>query len=154
MTTHPTYTQARLDSAVTTYPLPSLAGLLAVTLQWMSAVRRLPWLLVPLALAAALLAACSADNVDPAAAATVKADRVVAKDNRFDPVAVEVPAGTTITWSFEDRGTPHDVTGGGWKSGEPQSEGSYSHAFDRPGTYPYRCTLHAGMDGRVVVTGS
>jgi plastocyanin len=121
---------------------------------WMSAMRRLPLMLVPLALAAALLASCSADNVDPAAAATVKADRVEAKDNRFDPVAVEVPAGTTVTWSFEDGGTPHDVTGDGWKSGEPQSEGSYSHAFDRPGTYPYRCTLHAGMDGRVVVTGS
>jgi plastocyanin len=63
-------------------------------------------------------------------------------------------AGTTVTWSFEDGSTPHDVTGDGWKSGEPRSEGGYGHAFDRPGTYPYRCTLHAGMDGRVVVTGS
>jgi plastocyanin len=109
-------------------------------------------LVLPL-LAAALLAACSADRVNPAEAAPVKASKVVAKDNRFDPVAVEVAAGTTVTWSFEDGGTPHDVTGEGWKSGKPQSEGSFTHAFDQPGTYDYRCTLHGGMDGRVVVTG-
>jgi plastocyanin len=109
-------------------------------------------LVLPL-LAVALLAACSADRVDPAEAAPVKADQVVVKDNRFDPVAAEVPAGTKVTWSFEDGGTPHDVTGEGWKSGEPQSEGTFTHTFDQPGTYDYRCTLHGGMDGRVVVTG-
>jgi plastocyanin len=49
---------------------------------------------------------------------------------------------------------PHDVTGEGWKSGDPQSEGTFRHAFDRPGTYDYRCTLHGGMEGRVVVTGT
>jgi plastocyanin len=109
-------------------------------------------LVLPL-LAAAVLAACSADRVNPADATPVKTSEVVAKDNRFDPVAVEVPAGTTVTWRFEDGGTPHDVTGEGWKSGEPQSDGSFTHTFDQPGTYGYRCTLHGGMDGRVVVTG-
>jgi plastocyanin len=104
-------------------------------------------------LAAALLAACSTDTVDPAGATPLKADRVIVKDNRFDPVAVEVPAGTTVTWSFQDGGTPHDVTGEGWKSGKPQREGTFTRAFDQPGTYAYRCTLHRGMDGRVVVTG-
>jgi plastocyanin len=110
-------------------------------------------LLLPL-LAAVVLAACSGGGDDPAAAAPVKTSEVVAKDNRFDPVAVEVPAGTTVTWRFEDGGTPHDVTGDGWKSGDPQSKGTFRHAFDRPGTYAYRCTLHGGMDGRVVVTGA
>jgi plastocyanin len=110
-------------------------------------------LILPL-LAAALLAACSADRVDPADATPVKTSEVVAKDNRFDPVAVEVPAGATVTWRFEDGSVPHDVTGEGWKSGDPQSEGTFRHAFDRPGTYDYRCTLHGGMEGRVVVTGT
>jgi plastocyanin len=110
-------------------------------------------LLVPL-LAAAVLAACMpAGGGDPADAAPVKTGEVVAKDNRFDPVAVEVPAGTTVTWRFEDGSVPHDVTGDGWKSGEPQSEGTFQRAFDRPGTYDYRCTIHNGMEGRVVVTG-
>ena len=109
-------------------------------------------LLLPL-LAAAVLAACSPAGGDPADATLVKTSEVVAKDNRFDPVAVEVPAGTSVTWSFQDGGTPHDVTGEGWKSGEPQSDGTFTHTFDQPGTYGYRCTLHGGMDGRVVVVG-
>jgi plastocyanin len=109
-------------------------------------------LLAPL-LAAVVLAACSAGGPDPAAAAPVRTGEVVAKGNRFDPVAVEVPAGTEVTWRFEDGGTPHDVTGDGWKSGDPQSKGTFRHTFDAPGTYDYRCTLHSGMEGRVVVTG-
>jgi plastocyanin len=121
-----------------------------------TAVRRLTALLAPLGLAAAVvLAGCSGgDGVDPATTTPVKTGKVVAKDNRFGPVAVEVPAGTTVTWSFEDGSVPHDVTGEGWKSGKPQDKGSFTHAFDQPGAYSYRCTLHNGMDGRVVVTGA
>ena len=32
--------------------------------------------------------------------------------------------------------------------------GTFAHTFDRPGTYPYRCTVHDGMTGRVVVTAA
>jgi plastocyanin len=110
-------------------------------------------LLLPV-LAVVVLAACSSGGGDSVAAATpVKASEVVAKDNRFDPVAVEVPAGTTVTWRFDDGGTPHNVKGDGFAS-ENQSDGTFRHRFDAAGTYDYRCTLHSGMDGRVVVTGS
>ncbi len=122
----------------------------------MSAVRRLPALLAPLALAAAVvLAGCAgSDDGGADAAPVVGVTEVAAKDNQFGPPAIQVPAGTTVTWRFQDGLIPHDVTGEGWKSGEPQREGSYTHTFDQVGTYPYRCTLHDGMDGRVVVTGS
>ena len=110
-------------------------------------------LLLPV-LAVVVLAACMpAGGSDPADAAPVKTGEVVAKDNRFDPVAVEVPAGTTVTWRFEDGSVPHNVKGDGFES-RTQSSGSYRHRFDAPGTYAYRCTLHSGMKGRVVVTGS
>jgi len=69
-------------------------------------------------------------------------------------LAIQVPAGTTVTWAFEDGLVPHDVTGDGWRSGDPQRKGTFAHTFDRPGTYPYRCTVHDGMNGRVVVTGA
>ena len=124
-----------------------------------SAVRRLP-LLVPLALAAALvLAGCGddggGDGTGVAAATPVTGvTRVAAKDSKFTPPAVQVPAGTTVTWAFEDGLVPHDVTGDGWRSGDPQRKGTFAHTFDRPGTYPYRCTVHDGMTGRVVVTRS
>ena len=124
-----------------------------------SAMRRLPLLLLaPLALAAALvLAGCGDDGGGAAASAAAPVTgvtRVAAKDNRFTPPAVQVPAGTTVTWAFEDGLVPHDVTGDGWRSGDPQRKGTFAHTFDRPGTYPYRCTVHDGMNGRVVVTGA
>ena len=124
----------------------------------MSAVRRLPGVLVVLALAAVVLTGCGGDeggggNAADAAPVTGVTE-VAAKDNRFTPPAIQVTAGTTVTWSFDDRFVPHDVTGDGWTSGDPKSKGTFTHTFDRPGTYAYRCTLHDGMDGRVVVTGA
>jgi plastocyanin len=121
-----------------------------------SAVRRLPALLVPLALAAVVLAGCGGEggNGGADAAPVTGVTEVAANDNKFTPPAIQVPAGTTVTWEFKDRFVPHDVTGEGWTSGDPQRSGTFAHTFERPGTYPYRCTLHGGMDGRVVVTGS
>jgi plastocyanin len=121
-----------------------------------TAVRRLPALLVPLALAAALvLAGCGGDEGGDGAAVAAPVTgvtEVAAEDNHFSPAAIQVPAGTTVTWEFKDRFVPHDVTADGWSSGDPQRGGRFAHTFADPGTYPYRCTLHDGMTGRVVVT--
>jgi plastocyanin len=120
--------------------------------------RRLPALLVPAVLAAAVvLAGCGGDGgggAGAAAAPVTGVTEVAAKDNRFTPVAIQVPAGTEVTWRFEDGFVPHDVKADGFSSGDPQRKGTFTHTFDRPGTYPYRCTIHDGMTGRVVVTGS
>jgi plastocyanin len=117
--------------------------------------RRLPTLLVPLALAAVVLAGCGGDgggNGGADAAPVTGVTEVAAKDNRFTPSAIEVPAGTTVTWKFGDGFVPHDVSGDGFASGDPQRKGSFAHTFDAPGTFSYRCTVHDGMTGRVVVT--
>jgi plastocyanin len=122
-----------------------------------SAVRRPMTLLVPLVLAAVVLAGCGGDgggNGGADAAPVAGVTEVAARDNQFTPPAIEVPAGATVTWAFEDGFVPHDVTGDGFTSGDPQRSGSFTHTFDQPGTYPYRCTLHDGMTGRVVVTAS
>jgi plastocyanin len=116
-----------------------------------------PLLAAALLFAVALLAGCvnnigggrdAAADQPPATGVT----RVVAKDISFSPAAIQVPAGTTVTWSFRDGQVPHNVHGDGWGSGDPQHSGSYRHTFDRPGTYTYHCTLHPQMTGRVVVT--
>ena len=121
----------------------------------MSGVRRLPALLGPLALAAALvLAGCGGDEGggERADAAPVTGvTQVDAKDSQFTPAAIQVPAGTAVTWTFKDRFVPHDVTGEGWTSGQPERSGKFTHIFEQPGSYPYHCTLHDGMTGRVVV---
>jgi len=116
-----------------------------------------PALLLAAALLTATLLAGCADNGDrrneaasdpPAAGVT----NVVAKDISFSPAAIQVRAGTEVTWSFQDGQVPHNVHGDGWGSGDPQRSGTYRHTFDRPGTYTYACTLHPQMTGRVVVT--
>jgi plastocyanin len=120
--------------------------------------RRLPTLLVPglALLGAVVLAGCAGGGGDGGADAAPVAGvaEVSAKDNRFSPPAIEVPAGTTVTWRFEDGFVPHDVAGDGWTSGEPKRDGRFTHTFDRAGTYPYRCTVHDGMTGRVIVAGA
>jgi plastocyanin len=99
------------------------------------------------------LAACQGGSGDGAAKATpvTGVTEVLAKDLRFQPPAIEVPAGTEVTWRFDDGSVPHNVKGDGFAS-KNQTKGTFAHTFDRPGEYKYTCTLHAGMDGRVVVT--
>jgi len=100
-----------------------------------------------------LAAACQPDHPENRAAQAepvAGTDRVVAKDMVFTPLAVKVRTGTTVTWSFEDGNVPHNVKGDGYES-KTVSKGTFQHRFDRPGTFDYRCTLHAGMTGRVVV---
>ena len=123
----------------------------------MSAVRRLPLLTAALALGAALvLAGCGGDEGGGGAdaAPVTGVTQVTAKDNRFTPAAIQVPAGTTVTWAFKDGFVPHDVVADGFNSGKPRRKGTFAHTFDRPGTYAYRCSVHDGMTGRVVVTAA
>lgn len=75
---------------------------------------------------------------------------VAVRDNVFAPAAIEVPAGTTVTWNWEGN-THHNVVGDGFES-PVQERGNFSYTFNTPGTHDYQCTLHGGMRGQVVVT--
>jgi plastocyanin len=111
-------------------------------------------LLAPLLLVLTFtLAACqSGSAASPADTPPVRGvTTVVAKKLKFQPPAIEVPPGTEVTWRFEDGSVPHNVKGDGFAS-ENQSRGTFSHRFEQPGEYRYTCDLHAGMEGRVVVT--
>jgi plastocyanin len=109
--------------------------------------------LLPLLLVLAFtLAACqSGSAASPADSQPVKGVTTVeAKDLKFLPPAIEVAPGTEVTWRFDDGSVPHDVKGDGFAS-EIQSRGTFSHRFTQAGEFRYKCTLHAGMEGRVVV---
>ena len=109
--------------------------------------------LLPLLLVLAFtLAACqSGSAASPADSQPVKGVTTVeAKDLKFLPPAIEVAPGTEVTWRFDDGSVPHDVKGDGFAS-EIQSRGTFSHRFTQAGEFRYKCTLHAGMKGRVVV---
>lgn len=99
---------------------------------------------------AVLAAGCSADAAADRDAAPVATSQVRVDDDFFEPETVEVPAGTEVTWTWVGNNA-HNVTAEEFTS-DTQSSGTFSHTFDRPGTYSYECTLHPGMDGTVIVT--
>jgi len=110
---------------------------------------------IVLLLAVVLLSAVAACTGQPDRSASqppeVGVHDIAAKDLQFTPVAVQVKRGTTVVWHFGDKAVSHDVRGDGFSS-PIQEQGTFSHRFDQTGTFKFRCSLHAGMTGRVVVT--
>lgn len=91
-------------------------------------------------------------RADAANAAPVTGVSTIAiSDSNFEPAAVAVATGATLTWTWTD-GQAHDVVFSRGSSAGVQETGSWTRTFDEPGEYLYSCTLHAFMDGRVVVT--
>jgi plastocyanin len=70
----------------------------------------------------------------------------------FVPGELNITVGTTVTWMNTDS-TSHTSTsnGAGWNSGTIAPGRQFSFAFQNAGTFPYRCTIHPGMIGTVVV---
>ncbi len=75
---------------------------------------------------------------------------------RFDPPAVTVFSGTTVTWTGADGLHTSTSNSGLWDSGVLLSGQSYPRLFDTPGVFPYNCTLHSlfGMTGTITVIAS
>ena len=66
----------------------------------------------------------------------------------------EVKAGTTVTWTDTCYG-PCTITFNTIpvNSGTMATNGTFSHTFNDPGTYPYRCDFDpAEMTGTIIVT--
>ena len=72
---------------------------------------------------------------------------------RFDPVAIQVPVGTTVTWRNTDNFSHSvSVAGGDFPMLELPPGESGAITFDQPGEYAYVCTYHAqDMKGTVSV---
>jgi plastocyanin len=70
----------------------------------------------------------------------------------FAPSEIEVHAGTEVTWRNEDP-TDHTVTSTDGTFGSDSLGGGdrFSHRFDEPGVYAYRCAIHPDMQGKVRV---
>ena len=108
-------------------------------------------LAMPLMMAIVLLFAGSpsatANDQPSAANAEVKIDNFV-----FGPQTITVPVGTTVTWTNKDD-IPHTVvsTDGVFKSKVRDTDETFSYTFSKAGTYPYFCSVHPKMTGKVVV---
>jgi len=82
-----------------------------------------------------------------ASPATVKIDNFT-----FAPATLTVTAGTTVTWKNEDD-SPHRIgdKNGTFKSAALDTDDTFSHTFAAPGEYPYICTIHPYMAGKIIV---
>lgn len=89
------------------------------------------------------------NELDPGAPVTGVTE-VAIHEQDFDPPAIEIPAGTTVTWRWASNEL-HNVVGNDFASPN-QTDGTFSQIFAAPGTYDYRCTLHFFMRGQVVVS--
>jgi plastocyanin len=72
----------------------------------------------------------------------------------FGPVELTVPVGTTVTWTNRDD-IPHTVVSTDdpktFKSKVLDTDEKFSFTFSKAGTYPYFCSIHPKMTGKVIV---
>jgi plastocyanin len=115
-----------------------------------------PLLVAVLALASlvGLLGGCAAGSASGSPVATSAVD--LPPSYKFEPAAIVVNVGTTVTWKNDDHFT-HSVQF--LDSGLPGSPmvmdpgATATFLFDRPGLYHYQCHLHPqNMQGTVTVS--
>ena len=70
----------------------------------------------------------------------------------FSPPTITIAAGATVKWTNRDD-IPHTVVNDDQKfqSKTLDTDESYTYTFTKPGTYPYFCSIHPKMTGKVVV---
>lgn len=85
--------------------------------------------------------------------ALVHAKEVTTGASSFNPASETIPVNDSIFYTFG--AVTHNVTFAA-KAGAPANIGDTSNAtvkraFTTAGTFDYQCTIHAGMDGQIVV---
>jgi plastocyanin len=75
------------------------------------------------------------------------------KDMQFQPAAIEVQAGDTVTWTNNDD-RDHTVVAddGSFKSDNISAGGKFVYKFTKAGKFSYACSYHPRMKGTVTVT--
>ncbi len=70
----------------------------------------------------------------------------------FSPATITVKAGTTVTWTNRDD-IPHTVVADdkSFKSKALDTGDKFTFTPTKPGTYPYFCSIHPKMTGKLVV---
>jgi plastocyanin len=72
----------------------------------------------------------------------------------FGPATLTVPVGATVTWTNRDD-IPHTVVSTDdsktFKSKVLDTDEKFSFTFSKAGSYPYFCSIHPKMTGKVIV---
>jgi plastocyanin len=100
-------------------------------------------------------ASASAFSAALAQGATAPAGKVVEVkvDNfSFSPQTITIAPGTTVIWTNRDD-IPHTVVSDDkvFKSKVLDTDEKFSFTFDKAGNFPYFCSIHPKMTGKVIV---
>ena len=73
----------------------------------------------------------------------------------FDPIAVTITTGTTVTWTNIDT-VAHNILAddGSWGSKSLATGDKYSFTFTKAGTYSYHCGVHPTMKATITVVSA
>jgi plastocyanin len=79
-------------------------------------------------------------------------NEVYIQNYAFNPSTITITVNTTVTWTNFD-GIDHTVTSdtGLFDSGNIGSNKTFSYKFTTTGTFPYHCSIHTYMTGKVIV---
>ena len=108
----------------------------------------------------------STTPTNPGGTTGVATNSVVIADQAFNPGAVNIPVGATVTWEWKScvddpsgygygGCVSHNVTfdDGSNITSATQNAGTFSRTFNTAGTYKYHCSIHGAsvMSGQVTV---
>jgi plastocyanin len=101
---------------------------------------------------AALAAVGLAATLALAGPASAEVAFVTAEQSSFSPPHLDVLVGDPVNWRNASV-REHDIRSdaAGFDSGRLAPSTSFAHVFSALGSYPYICTIHAGMTGDVAV---
>lgn len=98
---------------------------------------------------------CSEEN--SSSNPTTDANAITIQGNAFQPAALTVKKGTTVTWTNKDS-YAHTVTSGispdpngTFNSNNLSANQTFSYKFDSTGSFDYFCTIHQFMKAKIIV---
>jgi len=95
--------------------------------------------------------ATSAITVTAPAATLTVAEVTGTGSNTFSPTSVTVAVGGIVNYTFAGNHNVTFSTAGAPANVPTASSGTFARTFSTAGTYNYTCTIHAGMNGAVLV---
>lgn len=104
--------------------------------------------------AAALLLLFTIGAGSPASAAPTatasKSATVTIKNIKFKPGTIDISPGDRVVWANLDD-VKHTATSARFDTGKIKPGKAVAVTFSSKGTYPYHCTIHEKMHGKIVV---
>jgi plastocyanin len=88
-------------------------------------------------------------SASPTATASGSAT-VTMKNIKYNPGTIRISPGDRVVWENLDK-TKHTATSSRFDTGKIKPGAAVAVRFTAKGTYPYHCTIHEGMHGKIFV---